>query len=378
MIVCKIGGAAGIDLDAVCDDVATLVQRGTPLVLVHGGSARTNEVATALGHPPRFVTSPSGYTSRVTDRATLEVFEMVYCGAVNKGIVERLARRGVRALGMSGLDAGLWRGRRKKAIRAVENGKVKVLRDGYTGSVDEVDGGLLEALLERGLLPVLTPPGVSLEGDAINVDGDRAASATARALNADTLLMLSNVPGYLADFPDEDSLVTSLDREGLGAAREGAEGRMRVKLLAAEEALDGGVARVVIGDARGARRGQRRATAASAASIVARLPENNATGWPTELQPEAQLLQRLFADPRGQVQASVDLVAAAFTRVFGDIVGVQVANAVRAGLQQARRSPAILGGGVGGRSREKAPKIYSMCKVVYQNQCKYLVKIAFR
>ena len=134
----------------------------------------------------------------------------------------------------------------------IENGKVKVLRDGYTGSVDEVDGGLLEALLERGLLPVLTPPGVSLEGDAINVDGDRAASATARALNADTLLMLSNVPGYLADFPDEDSLVTSLDREGLGAAREGAEGRMRVKLLAAEEALDGGVARVVIGDARGA------------------------------------------------------------------------------------------------------------------------------
>jgi acetylglutamate/LysW-gamma-L-alpha-aminoadipate kinase len=77
------------------------------LVIVHGGSHRTNEVAAALGHPPRFVTSPSGYTSRFTDRATLEIFEMVYCGQVNKGLVERLQRRGVNAVGLSGIDGGL-------------------------------------------------------------------------------------------------------------------------------------------------------------------------------------------------------------------------------------------------------------------------------
>ncbi|MFQ5342411.1 MAG: [LysW]-aminoadipate kinase, partial [Anaerolineae bacterium] len=68
MIVVKVGGSAGIDLDAVCADVASLVQAGQRLILVHGGSHQTNEVAEKLGHPPRFVTSPSGYTSRRTDR----------------------------------------------------------------------------------------------------------------------------------------------------------------------------------------------------------------------------------------------------------------------------------------------------------------------
>ncbi len=90
MIVVKVGGSEGIDLDAVCADVAALVQEGQQLVLVHGGSHRTNVVAEQLGHPPEFVTSLSGFTSRRTDRETLRIFEMVYCGEVNKGIVERL------------------------------------------------------------------------------------------------------------------------------------------------------------------------------------------------------------------------------------------------------------------------------------------------
>ena len=111
MIVIKIGGADGIDYDAVADDVAALAERGERLVVVHGGSALTNRVSEQLGHPPRFVTSPSGYTSRRTDRRTLEIFEMVYCGQVNKGLVERLQGRGVNALGLSGLDGRLWEGR---------------------------------------------------------------------------------------------------------------------------------------------------------------------------------------------------------------------------------------------------------------------------
>src|ERR1051325_6011195 len=104
MIVVKIGGSEGVDLDSVCTDAAALVAEGTPLVLVHGGSHETNRVAEALGHPGRFVTSRSGYTSRVTDRRTLEIFQMVLCGQINKGIVERLQRSGVNAVGLSGLD----------------------------------------------------------------------------------------------------------------------------------------------------------------------------------------------------------------------------------------------------------------------------------
>jgi acetylglutamate/LysW-gamma-L-alpha-aminoadipate kinase len=99
MIVIKVGGSEGIDYDAVCDDVAELLDAGQQLVLIHGGSHLTNQVATALGHPPQFVTSPSGYSSRLTDRAALEIFEMVYCGQVNKNIVERLQRRGINSVG---------------------------------------------------------------------------------------------------------------------------------------------------------------------------------------------------------------------------------------------------------------------------------------
>lgn len=252
MHVIKIGGSEGIDLDAVADDVAGLAHDGVPLVLVHGGSAETNRVAEALGHPPRFVTSPSGYTSRLTDRRTLEIFEMVYCGSVNKGLVERLQSRGVNAVGLSGLDGRLWEGKRKGAIRAVEDGRVRMVRDTWTGTVERVNTQLLASLLGAGYLPVLTPPGASVDGEAINVDGDRAAAATAAALGAATLCLLSNVPGLLRDFPDPASLVPRLERGQLEEARGFAAGRMRIKLLGAEEALAGGVERVVLGDARGA------------------------------------------------------------------------------------------------------------------------------
>ena len=103
----------------------TLWKRGERLVLVHGGSAETNRVAEALGRPPVFVTSPSGYSSRYTDRETLEIFEMVYCGKVNKGLVERLQRRGVNAVGLSGLDGRIFEGKHKKSVRSVENGKIE-------------------------------------------------------------------------------------------------------------------------------------------------------------------------------------------------------------------------------------------------------------
>jgi acetylglutamate/LysW-gamma-L-alpha-aminoadipate kinase len=251
LTVVKIGGGEGIDLDAVCEDVAKLATEGHNLVLVHGGSHETNALAKALGHPPQFITSPSGYTSRLTDRRTLEIFEMVYCGRINKAIVEKLQSRGVNAIGLSGIDGRLWSGPRKKAIRAVENGRSRVIRDTFTGRVERVNTVLLARLMSADYLPVLTPPAISDEGDAINVDGDRAAAATAIALNARRLLILSNVPGVLASFPDENSLISEIRGQEIETtARKIARGRMRIKLLAAQEALEGGVARVVLGDAR--------------------------------------------------------------------------------------------------------------------------------
>ena len=250
MIVVKVGGSEGIRLPEVCRDVASVVKEGQRLVLVHGGSHRTNVVAKQLGHPPRFVTSVSGYTSRRTDRETLRVFEMVYCGEINKGIVEMLQAEGVNAIGLSGLDGRLLEGRRKAAIKIVENGRRRVLRDDYTATVQKVNVALLGLLLDNGYLPVVTPPAISTENEAINVDGDRAAAMIASALRAEQLIILSNVPGLLRDFPDESTLITHIDPARAQEFMEHAHGRMRIKVLGAIEAIQQGVGRVVFGDGR--------------------------------------------------------------------------------------------------------------------------------
>ena len=252
MIVVKVGGGAGNDYDALCADVADLRRAGERLVLVHGGSHETNLLAEQLGHPPRFVTSPSGFTSRYTDRRTLEIFLMATAGKVNKGIVERLQKLGVDAVGLCGLDGRVLEGQRKAVIRIVEDGKQKILRDDWTGTVERVNGGLLRLLLEAGYLPVVAPLASSYAGEAVNVDGDRAAAAVAAALGAETLLLLSNVPGLLRAFPDEASLIPRIARAEVEEYLPVAQGRMKKKVLGAAEALAGGVGRVILGDARSA------------------------------------------------------------------------------------------------------------------------------
>jgi acetylglutamate/LysW-gamma-L-alpha-aminoadipate kinase len=191
--------------------------------------------------------------SRYTDRRTLEIFEMVYCGRINKGIVERLQAAGADAVGLSGIDGRLLEGRRKATVRSVEGDKTKLLRGDHTGTVDRVNVALLRLLLGAGHLPVLTPPGISEDGVAINVDGDRAASAVAVALGADALTILSNVPGLLRDPRDPASLVTRVDAADPAGAERLAQGRMRAKLDGAVAAVRGGVGRVVLASAAASR-----------------------------------------------------------------------------------------------------------------------------
>lgn len=250
MIVLKIGGSEGINYDYIADDIAELVKAGQRLIVVHGGSALTNKIAEQLGHPPQFVTSVSGFTSRRTDRRALEIFEMVYCGQMNKGLVEKLQMRGVNAVGLSGLDGRLWEGPRKDAIKVIQNGRKMVIRDDYTGKVEKVNTALLQTLLDAGALPVLTPPASSYEGEAINVDGDRAAAATAAAFQAEALIILSNVPGLLANFPDESSLIKHIPKTKIDSFMSVAEDRMKKKVMGAQEALAQGIGRIVFADGR--------------------------------------------------------------------------------------------------------------------------------
>jgi len=252
LITVKMGGAAGVNLETIAVDVAALVQQGQQVVLVHGGSDETNKLSEQLGHPPRFVTSPSGFSSRYTDRQTLEIFAMVTAGKISTLLVEALQQKGVNALSLSGVDGRLMVAKRKEAIRIVDpaGGKVKMLRDDYTGTIQTVNAELLWMLLGAGYTPVIAPMAVSEESVALNVDADRAAAMIAGALKADSLVILTNVPGLMRNFPDESTLIPRLERAGLKVSLSFAEGRMKKKVLGASEALEHGVSQVILADGR--------------------------------------------------------------------------------------------------------------------------------
>jgi acetylglutamate/LysW-gamma-L-alpha-aminoadipate kinase len=157
---------------------------------------------------------------------------------------------GINAFGLSGLDGKLMVATRKDAIQSVENGRRKIIRDDYTGKIEMVNSNLLLTLLDMGYFPVIAPVAVSQQGEALNVDADRAAAMVACALKAKTLILLTAVPGLMEKFPDESTLVRQLSQARLPSALEMAQGRMKKKVLGAQEALQGGVGRVIIADGR--------------------------------------------------------------------------------------------------------------------------------
>ena len=247
-LIVKLGGGAGLNPEPLLRDLAA---HPGPWVLVHGGNAELDTLTRRLGQEPRFVTSPSGHTSRVTDAATIGLIQMAYRGRINNDLVLRLQNLGCNAVGLSGIDGALLRAERKDAVRVVEGGRKFLLRDDLTGRVRSVNTDLLRLLLGNGYHPVVTLPALAATGEAVNVDGDRAAAAIAAALGAHTLVILSDVRGLLRDVADPSSLLRHAPRTGLDEADALAQGRFKNKLLGAKEALDAGAQRVVIGTAHG-------------------------------------------------------------------------------------------------------------------------------
>jgi acetylglutamate/LysW-gamma-L-alpha-aminoadipate kinase len=180
----------------------------------------------------------------------LEIFAMVTAGKINTLLVERMQQAGVNAFGLTGLDGRLMLAQRKEAIRIVENGRKLVLRDDYTGKIEQVNAGLLQLLLQAGLTPVIAPLALSTKGEALNVDADRAAAAIAGAVKAEKLVILTNVPGLMRSFPNESTLIPHLPKNGLEQALSFAEGRMKKKVLGASEAFGLGVPEVIFSDGR--------------------------------------------------------------------------------------------------------------------------------
>ena len=241
-IVVKVGGALGNRLDPV---LAELAHR-SDFVLVHGGSDEVDRWGSALGRPSQYYTSPSGVVSRKSDAAHLEVVVLALAGKVQTEIVAGLARRGKSAVGLSGVDGPLLLARRKEGARAVVEGRVVRVTDDLSGAVERVNDRLLRLLLDAGIAPVVGPPAITSEGEVVNVDADRAAARIAVALGAESLVLLTNVPGLLRDRDDPSTRVPRVPKAEIESALELAQGRMRKKLIAAKEALEGGVPIVAI------------------------------------------------------------------------------------------------------------------------------------
>jgi acetylglutamate/LysW-gamma-L-alpha-aminoadipate kinase len=250
--VVKIGGARAVNPEGALADIASLVESGERVVVVHGGSTAVDDTLESLGEDPEYVETPSGVVGRFTDERTMEVFSMVLPGRLNTDLVVGLQNAGVDAVGLSGVDGGLLKGPRKSAVRVVEDGKRKIRRGDHSGTVKQVDSDLLDTLLAGGYTPVVTVPMLAKDGEewlAVNSDADRAAAAVAAALDAD-LVLLTDVPGVLTDLDDPDSVIDTVASPAeYDALTDAAEGFMTRKVMAATEALEGGATSVTVGDA---------------------------------------------------------------------------------------------------------------------------------
>jgi acetylglutamate/LysW-gamma-L-alpha-aminoadipate kinase len=249
MIIVKIGGGKSVldNIDNILSDFAKLPGKK---IMVHGANYEAGIISEKLGKKPEMITSVSGYESRRTDRGTLEILEMVYSGVANKRIVEKLQKLKVNAVGLSGLDGRIWEGERKPFIKAQVNGKIMMIRDDFTGKVEKVNTHLLNLLVDNGYVPILTIPGISYEGEAINLDNDRALAVMAGALDCKKIVMLFEAPGLLRDHKDESTLIKNIPKEEIDKYLEMTSSRMKKKMLGVKEALDLGVESIYFGDLR--------------------------------------------------------------------------------------------------------------------------------
>lgn len=234
-VVIKFGGNAMGDANAMASfarDIVLMRQVGVNPVIVHGGGPMIAEMLDRLGIETEFVRG-----KRVTDQATAEVVEMVLSGLVNKRIVQAINAEGGRALGLSGKDANLM------ICHQVGSDL------GLVGEPAEVDPGILRTLMEAEVIPVIAPLGAGRNGETLNVNGDTAAGAIAASLDADRLLLLTDVTGVMNA---EGEVVTEITPEQIrqltmdGVIADG----MVPKTETALAAIDGGVRAVVILDGR--------------------------------------------------------------------------------------------------------------------------------
>lgn len=246
MILVKIGGGASINLEGIASDLSELEER---FVVVHGANALRDALGRRLGMEKQVLTSVSGYDSVRTDADAVDLMLMAYAGVRNKRLVELLQVRGVAAVGLTGLDGAIVRGRRNKGIRVREGGKTLIKRD-FSGKPVAINKRLFGLLLEGGFVPVLTVPIADENGYAVNSENDDVVAMLGRALEAECVLQLIEAPGFLEDPSDPATVVPRLTRAELADRETQAQGRMKRKMRALRALAESTRARIVLGDGR--------------------------------------------------------------------------------------------------------------------------------
>ena len=247
-VVVKYGGHAMGDAalaELFARDVVLLKQSGINPIVVHGGGPQIASMLERLNIKSQFQNG-----LRVTDAQTIEVVEMVLAGAINKQIVTALNQAGGRAVGLSGKDANLIIARKTRARKADPSSNIdKAVNLGFVGTPKTINTDVLDVMLKSDLIPVVAPIATSEDGQTLNVNADTAAGALAAALNAERLLMLTDVTGVL---DKKGALIERLStRQAATLIRNGtAQGGMIPKLQTAIDAVKNGVTATAILDGR--------------------------------------------------------------------------------------------------------------------------------
>ncbi|HHT27004.1 MAG TPA: acetylglutamate kinase [Firmicutes bacterium] len=241
--VIKYGGNAMVNDEikrAVILDVILLKYVGVNPVLVHGGGPEINQMLRLLGKKSEFVNG-----LRVTDAETMDIVQMVLVGRVNQEIVSLINRYGGKAVGLSGKDANLI-----VARKHLQEGQPDL---GFVGDVVKVNPDIVHIVSKAGYIPVVSSVGMGSEGESLNINADTVAGELAAALNADKLIILTDVEGISEDPQDPDALISALTvARALELIQQGTiAGGMIPKVEACISALKGGVSRTHIIDGRG-------------------------------------------------------------------------------------------------------------------------------
>lgn len=237
-VVIKYGGNAMINEELkqqVMEDVTLLWLIGVKVVLVHGGGPEISETMKRLGKQSQFVNG-----LRVTDKETVDIVQMVLAGKVNKTLVNLLQMKGGHAVGVSGIDGGILEATMKDEAL------------GYVGQITKVRAQPILDLLEKNYIPVVSTVASDRQGNTYNINGDTAAAYIAGALNAERLIMMTDIAGILRDKDDPDTLIPAMTvSQAKQLFDEGViSGGMIPKVDCCVEAIGKGVKHVVIMDGR--------------------------------------------------------------------------------------------------------------------------------